>query len=182
MKLTDFAITAGVFFICIVVVCHVKSDILHNRTMNQIMYNNVMDNVTEDSLRAAYVGVEINGKPKVELEKISIYFDSEARLYGENSKHILCYIEEDGFFLCTSYEGYVWSEKILFRNNGEVSHEEKVSKIIEKISTEYSIKLSLPYNEGEKWSNSISEFTLFSVSYNKLLGIYCFGGARIHKK
>ena len=155
MKLTDFAIVANIFFICILVVCHVKGDVLHHKTMNQIMYNNVMDNVTEDSLAAAY---------------------------GENSKHILCYVEGDGYYLCTSYEGYKWSEKNFFSENGEISHEEKVSEIVECINSDYSIKLSLPYNEGEKWSNSIWEYTFFSISYDRLMGIYCFSGARIHKK
>ncbi len=182
MKLTDFAIVANIFFICILVVCHVKGDVLHHKTMNQIMYNNVMDNVTEDSLAAAYVGVGINGKPEVKLDRLSLFFESEAKLYGENSKHILCYVEGDGYYLCTSYEGYKWSEKNLFSENGEISHEEKVSEIVECINSDYSIKLSLPYNEGEKWSNSIWEYTFFSISYDRLMGIYCFSGARIHKK
>lgn len=181
MKLTDLAIVANIFFICILVVCHVKSDVLHNKTINQIMYNNVMDNVTEDSLSAGYVGVGMDGKPDVELERLSLFFKSQVKLYGEDSKHILCYVEQDSFYLCTSYEGYIWSEKKIFSENDSISHEEKVAKILEQIRDDYGIKLLIPYNEGEKWSNSISDYTLFSISYNKLMELYCFSGARIHK-
>ena len=182
MKLTDLAITANIFFLCIVVVCHMKGDIMYNKTINKIMYNNVMDNVIEDSLRAGFVGVNFNGGLEVNLQRISFYFDSQAKLYGENSKHILCYVEETGFYLCTSYEGYDWSDKIFFSNNDEISHEEKIKEVIDRVNQDYDISLSLPHNDGEKWSNTISEYTLFSISYNKIMGIYCFSGARIHKK
>ena len=90
-------------------------------------------------------------------------------------------MEQDSFYLCTSYEGYIWSEKKLFSENDSISHEEKVAKILEQIRDDYGIKLLIPYNEGEKWSNSISDYTLFSISYNRLMELYCFSGAKIHK-
>lgn len=182
MKLTDLAILAQAFFISILVVVHVKSDVVHNRTIHRVMYNNVMDTLTEDSLVAGFVGVDGMGQPKVKLEKISGLFRIQTDMYGKDTKHIICYVDNDGVYFCTSYEGYVWSDKFYYTNGVETLHEEKVVEVVELVKDRYGIDLSLSYNDGESWSNTIEEYTLFSISYDRALELYCFSGAKIHKK
>ena len=182
MKLTDLAILAQAFFICILVVTHTKSDVIHNRTIHRVMYNNVMDTLTEDSLVAGFTGVDEMGRPKVKLEKIAALFSSQTNMYGKDTKHIIAYVDFDGMYLCTSYEGYLWGEKIYFTNEGDIPHEEKVLEVVTIVKDKYGIDLSLPYNDGENWSNTIEEYTLFSISYDRVLGLYCFSGAKIHRK
>lgn len=182
MKLTDLAILAQAFFICILVVVHVKSDVVHNRTIHRVMYNNVMDTLTEDSLTAGFVGVDDVGRPKVKLEKISALFASQTDMYGKDTRHIIGYVDYDGVYFCTSYEGYVWSEKIYFSDFEESAHEKKVLEVVQLVKNKYGIDLSLPYNDGESWSNTIEEYTLFTISYDRVLELYCFSGAKIHRK
>lgn len=182
MKLTDLAIVAEAFFICLLVVVHIRGNILHNSTMNRIMYNNVMDNVTEDALSVGYKGVDINGCPTVDVDLISSLFKSEAELFYNSSNHVLCYVDFDGFRVCASYYGYIWSEKVYYDNKGDTPHENKVLQIVNYMKDNYGINLSLPLNNGEKWSNSIDDYTFFSISYNKSMEVYCFSGAKIHKK
>lgn len=182
MKLTDLSIISLVFFICILVVIHLKGDMLHNRTTNRIMYNKVMDNTTEEALSIGYGGVDINGNPIVSLDKVGEYFEATTRMYGDNSKHFMCYVDRDGFYLCISHTGYVWSEKIYFKEKQDTSHENKIIQLVEKVKEEYGIDMTLPYNEGEKWENSVDDYSLLVISYEKLRGLYCFSGAKIHKK
>lgn len=182
MKLTDLAIIAQVFFICILVVVHVKGDIVHNRMIQKVMYNNVMDNITEDSLVVGFAGVDAGGLPMVNLEDISAYYMAQAKMYGENSKHLIFYVDYDGVTFCLSNEGYKWGDKIYFSDGGNILHEEKVAQLIAIVKDKYGIDMSLPYNDGEKWSNSIDDYMLFGVSYDNEQKIYCFSGAKIHKK
>ena len=182
MKLTDLAIIAQVFFICILVVVHVKGDIVHNRMTQKVMYNNVMDNITEDSLAIGFVGVDAKGVPKVILDDISSYYKKQAKLYGETPKHILFYVDYDGVTFCLSQEEYKWNDKIYFTNNGDILHENKVAELIDIVKSKYGIDMSISYNDGEKWSNSIDDYMLCSISYHSEQHIYCFSGAKIHKK
>ena len=182
MKLTDLSIISMMFFICILVVIHVKSDMLYNRTTNRIMYNNVMDNITEEALALGYCGMEINGKPVVSLEKTSNYFKATTDMYGGNSRYIMCYVDIDGFYICISSMGYSWSDKIYFDNHENTSHEEKVTQLVNWMQDECGINMRLSYNNGEKWENTVDDYSLIVISYEKLMKTYCFSGAKIHKK
>lgn len=182
MKLTDFAIIAQTFFICILVVVHVKADIAHNIMINRVMYNNVMDNITEDSLAMGFVGVDSNGLPRVNLNAICNYYSMQADMHVGNSKHLLFYVDYDGVTFCLSSEGYEWGDKVYFTDKGNIPHEEKVAELIKIVGDKYGIDITLPYNDGEKWCNSIDEYMLLSISYHNEGNIYCFSGAKIHKK
>lgn len=182
MKLTDLAIIAQIFFICILVVVHVKSDIVHNRMIQKTMYDKVMDNITEDSLAIGFTGVDASGLPRVELEKISNYYMAQVDMYGKGSKHILFYIDYDGVTFYFSYEKCQWEDKVYFTNEGDILHEKKVAELIDIVRGKCGIDISLPYNLGEKWSNSIDDYMLCSISFNDEQKIYSFSGARIHKK
>ena len=150
--------------------------------INKVMYNNVMDNITEDSLAMGFVGVDSNGLPSVNLDAICTYYSKQAKMYGANSKHLLFYVDYDGVTFCSSSEGYKWGEKIYFTDNGSILHEKKVVELTKIVSDKYGIDITLPYNEGEKWSNSIDDYMLLSISYHNQGNIYCFSGAKIHKK
>ena len=182
LKLTDLAVIAQIFFICILVVIHVKSDIVHNRMIQRTMYNNVMDNITEDSLAIGFVGVDASGLPMVDYERISDYYKVQVDMYGKDSKHILFYIDYDGVTFCFSSEEYIWEDKVYFTEKGNIIHEKKVAELIEIVKEKCGIDISLPYNSGEKWSNSIDEYMLCSISYHNQQKIYSFSGAKIHRK
>ena len=182
MKLTDLAIIAIMFFICTLVIVHIKSDVLYNQTVNRVMYNNVMDNITEEALIIGYDGVDANGCPVVSLDKVSEYFKVTSDMYGGSSRHIMCYVDNDGFYLCLSLADYNWSGKIYFSEKNHTSHEMKVEQLREKVVEEYGVDMMLPYNDGEKWGNSVDDYSLLVISYDKLMEIYCFSGAKIHKQ
>ena len=182
MKLTDLAILAMVFFICILVVVHTKSDMLYNQMFNRVMYNNVMDNITEEALNIGYDGVDANGRPKVSLDKLSRYFKQTTDMYGVSSRHIMCYVDYDGFYLGLSLSDYNWGDKIYFTEKNETAHEQKIAQLREKVIEEYGIDMMLPYNDGEKWENSVDDYSLLVISYDKIMKIYCFSGAKIHRK
>ena len=167
MKLTDLAIIATVFFICLLVVIHVKGDLLHNQTVNNVMYNKVMDNITEEALAIGYSGVDREGYPVVSLDKIGSYVRITTNMYGGDDVCILC---------------YSWSDKIYFSKYKETNHEEKVIELTNKVKETYGIDMSLPYNSGEKWGNSVDDYSLLIISYERAMGVFCFSGAKIHKR
>lgn len=182
MKLTDLAIISMVFFICMLVVIHVKGDILYNYTVNRVMYNKVMDNITEEALSIGYSGVDVDGYPVVELDKIGEYFKVTTDMYGGNPTNIMCYIDSDGFYMCVSLNGYLWNDKIYFTEKVDTPHEKKIQQLSERVNAEYGIDMNLPYNDGEKWENSVDEYSLIVISFEKSLEVYSFSGAKIHKK
>ena len=182
MKLTDLAIIATVFFICLLVVIHVKGDLLHNQTVNNVMYNKVMDNITEEALAIGYSGVDREGYPVVSLDKIGSYVRITTNMYGGDDVCILCFVDRDGFLLCESNTGYIWSDKIYFSKYKETNHEEKVIELTNKVKETYGIDMSLPYNSGEKWGNSVDDYSLLIISYERAMGVFCFSGAKIHKR
>ena len=146
------------------------------------MYNKVMDNITEEALGIGYSGVDINGCPVVLLDKIGEYFKVTTDMYGDSSRHIMCYVDSDGFYICVSLTGYQWSDKIYFTEKQDTSHEDKVQQLSERVKEEYGIDMMLPYNDGEKWENSVDDYSLIVMSFEKSLEVYSFSGAKIHKK
>jgi hypothetical protein len=94
----------------------------------------------------------------------------------------LFYIDYDGVTFYFSYEKCQWEDKVYFTNEGDILHEKKVAELIDIVRGKCGIDISLPYNLGEKWSNSIDDYMLCSISFNDEQKIYSFSGARIHKK
>lgn len=180
MKLTDLAITFMIFFICLVVVVHIKADRLHGELINQVMYNNVMDGIVEDTLQAGYKSVDKAGNPVVSLQELKRCFQAECGLYGGQWDQFLFYIEKDGFYCCESYNDFQWSRKTEFPEGEEMLHEDKVLYFIDFIQEQYGIKVTLPINDGESWVNTIKEYSLLAVSYDTDTDICCFSGALIH--
>lgn len=182
MKLTDMAIVFEMFFICLLVVVHMKSSREQAELINQIMYNNVMDVIVEDSLRAGFNTVDRRGEPQVSLKELSACFVAENGLYANNSRHILIYVEKDGFYSSDTYSGFVWGEKYFF-DNGELSkHEEKVKCITDYLEEQYGVYVTLPVNGGEPWQNTVNDYSLLCVSYDLNTDICSFSGAIIENR
>lgn len=182
MKLTDLATLSIVFFICMLVVLHVKSDILYNQTINTVMYNKVMDNITEEALSIGYCGVDANGYPVVSLLKIGEYFKVTSDMYGGSSDYIMCYVDRDGFYTCISYTDFLWSDKIYFTDKQDTPHEDKIEQLVDELKGKYGINIMLPYNDGEKWENSVDDYSLLAIAYDEVIRVCSFSGAKIHKK
>ena len=182
MKLTDMAVLFEVFFICLVVAIHLKECKEQANLMNQIMYNNVMDIVTEDALRAGFYTVDRNGVPLVDLEELCECFIAEVGLYENFGRHILIYVESDGIYSCDTYSEYKWSEKSIFSSGVSTEHEEKVSMISDYLEDKYGVITMIPTNNGETWQNTIKDYSLLCISYDMNTDICCFSGAVIEKQ
>ena len=182
MKLTDLAIIFQVFFLCLLLTLHIRSNKLHCETVNEIMYNNVMDGIVEDALNAGYKSIDKKGNPVVDLNEVKRCFEAEKELYNSTDRHILLYVETDGFFLWDNELSNIWEEKVIFSAGGDTLHEKKVYELMEYINARYSISLYLPFSEGEAYINTVEEYSLLILSFNRNYEIKCFSGAKIHKK
>ena len=181
MKLTDMAIVIELFLICLLVVVHTKGNQSHSLLMNNIMYNNVMDGIVEDSLRAGYKSVDDDGKPVVDMDEVRKCFMAESSMYNCDGGWVLVYVDSDGFYSSASADGFMWSEKQPFLEGADTAHEDKVICLTEYFRDEYGINVSLPTNDGEAWTNTVGDYSLLAVSYNREKGIICFSGAMISK-
>ena len=154
MKLTDMAIIFQLFFICLITVLHVKSEKLYADTFVNIMYDNVMDGIVEDSLRAGYKTIDADGKPVVILDDVLQCFFAEVNLYDVWAEYIVIYVDVDGFYVWNSRISNEWGEKIEFSRTNETEHPQKVHEIIEYIKKEWGMVLSVAYNDGESYENT----------------------------
>ncbi len=183
MKLTDLAIVFQLFFLCIITVLHVRSTRLHALQISEIMYDNVMDGIVEDSLRAGYKSIDITaGRPLVELSDVKECFKAEVSLYEADISYVLMYIDCDGFYIWDSYVSEEWSEKVNFSNLTQTLHEQKIYEITYYIEQQLGIVLSIPYNSGESFMNTIDDYSLIAITYNQSYDIKSFSGAKIHKR
>ena len=183
MKLTDLAIYFYIFFLCLLTVLHIKSQRLHAEAVNSIMYDNVMDGIVEDALRAGYKSIDKYGVPVVELEEVIKCFLAEKQLYESEDRHILIYVEENGFYIWDSDISSEWSEFIAFSNNADsaITHEEKVQQLTEYIEKRYEIMLTIPFNDGETMMNTVTEYSLIGMSFNRNFAVKSFSGAKLHR-
>ncbi len=182
MKLTDLAITFQIFFICLIVVLHVKSDGIYAAKFNSIMYDNVMDGIVEDSLRAGYKTVDASGKPIVDFFEMERCFNAEVMIYSSNLTYVLFYVDDDGFYVKKSRVSDSWGEKIAFSNKADTIHQQKVYEVTSYMEENLGLKMSIPYNLGESFMNTIDSYTFIAISTNREQDIISFSGAKIHKK
>lgn len=181
MKLTDMAIVFHLFCICIITVLHVKSANIHGETVNEIMYNNVMDGIVEDSLLAGYKTVDNQGYPVVNLEEIRRCFVAEKGLYSSNDRHILVYVDRECFYVWDSDKSWDWSDGINFVYEDKTAHEQKVYQLIDYIEERYVCSIVLPFNDGETILNTVDDYSLIAMSFNRNSEVKCFSAAKIHK-
>lgn len=181
MKLTDLSIYFCIFFICILTVLHVKSSGIHGEAMGNIMYNNVMDGIVEDALRAGYKSIDSNGTPVVDLDEATKCFLAEKDLYGSSDRHILVYVDKDGFYVWDSDISPEWSDKQFFSAGESTVHQRKVYELIAYVDKNYGVMLMLPSNDGESIMNTVDEFSLIGMSFNRNYEVNSFSGAKIHE-
>lgn len=181
MKLTDMAIVFQLFLICLMTVLHIKSSYIHAEVTNEIMYNNVMDGIVEDALRAGYKTIDNKGMPVVDLAEVRRCFVAERNIYDTEDKHILIYVSCNGFYVWDSELSWEWSNIIEFEDAENTSHEQMINQLTVYLKLNYKVDISLPYNDGENIMNTVEEYTLFDIALNRNSTVKSFSAAKIHK-
>lgn len=181
MKLTDIAIVFEIFCICLITVLHVKSANIHAEAVNTIMYNNVMDGIVEDALRAGYKTIDSQGLPVVSLEEIRKCFVAEKDIYSSDDRHILIYVDRDEFYVWNSELAWEWSSVVGFSYGADTTHEQKVYQLIDYLERNYNLSISLPSNDGESMTNTVEDYSLIAMSFNRNSEVKSFSAAKIHK-
>lgn len=193
MKLIDFALVYIAFFICLITTSSLKNDMLYANTLNNIMYNDCIDEVVVDSLKMSFYMVDEEGLPVIDKQlliecyksELSILFsDSNVMKEMYDDSTVLILNEKDGYYV---YCNSMWSDKYLYGN--EYTHEDKVYEIENTLLSQYGINLLLPSNDGEKFKNTIGEYALLAIYRTKKVtidsetyGIYTVSGAAILEK
>lgn len=191
MKLTDFSLIFSIFFICILTRTDIKNDLLYDNTVFNVMYNACMDEITINSLEASFYRIDENGNPIIDKEILVECYKSEISILRADT-NLLKEISDDSVVLVlTENNGYYiytksgWSEKILYEND---EHLKKVLQIEDTLERKYAVKLLLATNDGEKFKNSIDDYSLIAVYKSKTLRIgssnytiYSVSGAAIVK-
>lgn len=180
MKLTDLAIVFQVFFICILTVLHVKNSYMYSEVMAETMYNNVMDGIVEDALRAGFYTVDREGSPMVDLDQVLKCFKEEHSLYNSMDRQILMYVDDDGYYVWDSDISPYWSSFMGFTEGKDTKHEKKILELTTYVEQTYGIELSIPFNDGESWINTVDDYSLLAISLNRNSDVSCFSGAKIH--
>ena len=198
MKLTDFAFIVVVLTWCIFSNIAFQNDLLRENIYGNVMYNHILDNISEDAMRYSLDFEDYT--PVIDREKllncitgeISTYYMGMDENYGDYLKEciklvILTY--PDGFYLAGNRKelhNMEWSERILYSEGKINSIEAKVNEIIEDTEKRYGIELLLPNTEGNGLTNTIADYQLLLVyetypvvfkgkEYRKLL----FSGAKV---
>lgn len=181
MKLTDIAIIFQIFCICLITVLHVKSANIHAETVNEIMYNNVMDGIVEDSLRAGYTTIDNRGFPVVNLDEVRKCFVAEKDIYSSEDRHILIYVDSKCFYVWDSEKAWEWNDGTAFSEGTDTSHEQKVYQLASYLEANYDVELALPFNNGESITNTVEDYSLLALSFNRNSEVKSFSAAKIHK-
>lgn len=162
------------------------------------MYNNIMDNMVEDSLRKS-VSFE-NYMPVIDKEKlldeitgiIAGYYMGEGKNFGEYLKkniRVLILTDPDGYYLCGDMEradSFEWSAKKLFSKGKITPKEEKVKEITDDVKETYHMDLLLQSGNKIGLENTLDDYQVLMVyqsypyryqgkKYRKLL----FSGAKL---
>lgn len=184
MKLTDFSIIFVITALCFLITIDVRSDIASERIALTNDYNRILDNATEDALRAGYKNVDSKGKPLVDLNEVSSYFFGEIAIMLDGTKLlrdyyrenvcVLIYQDEEGFYC--SDDGF--KEKRMFSSGSDTVHSDRVYELLSIIRERYGVTLSIPLNDGEAFENTVGEYSLI-VIYKNYDGFYTFSGAKI---
>lgn len=175
-----------------------KTDLLQESIYGNAIYNNIMDNIVEDSLRKS-VSFE-NYMPVIDKEKlldeitgiIAGYYMGEGKNFGEYLKkniRVLILTDPDGYYLCGDMEkadSCEWSAKKLFSKGKITPKEEKVKEITDDVKETYHMDLLLQSGNKTGLENTLDDYQVLMVyqsypyryqgkKYRKLL----FSGAKL---
>lgn len=186
MKITDYCIIFTVTALCFITVISERRKAEYNMIYLNIRYNVIMDNAVENSLRAAYESIDSSGRPEVNLIKASDYLTNELSVMLDGDKMLREYYHDRvKLIIYTDYKGYYcydssrcWSGCIEYSYKEKTNHSDRINELLCFIKEEYNIELSVPYNDGESYENTIDDYSLIAV-YEGYDGIYCFSGAKI---
>lgn len=204
MKLIDFALYFSLFFLCAITMDNIKNELLYKNTMDNIMYNDCMDEIIIDSLKTSFYKVDEQGKPVIDKKVLINCYKGEISLLKADTNIIKEYSDDYSVLILTEADGFYiyynssWSEKILYEpysvepeaienlENIEIKHEEKVLQIETILEERFNIRLLLALNSGEKFKNSISDYSLLAIYRRNTMnidgesyGIYSLSGAAV---
>lgn len=186
MKITDYCIIFGITALCFITVISEKGRLTYNKMYINNRYNVIMDNGVENALRASYESVDNSGNPVVNLDTASDYLLDEVSVMFDGNKiledyyydriALIIYTDDRGYYQYDKVRG--WSGVKLYSDGSDTSHQDKISELLTFVEKEYNIILSVPYNDGENYENSIDDYSLIAI-YEGYDGIYCFSAAKI---
>lgn len=189
MKITDYSIIFATILVCLISIITLKSNVAYEYMYINNRYNVIVDNAIEDALRAAYESVDKAGKPIVNLRtayeffmnEISVMLDGNSMFqeYYEDRIKLMVYTADSGYYYRDNKNS--WSEMIYYEEKENTPHSQKVNELIEFVKQKYEIVLNVPYNEGESYINTITDFTLIAI-YEDYDGLYCFSAAKLTEK
>lgn len=174
MKLTDFSLIFSILFLCILTRTNIKNDLLYDNMMFNTMYNACMDEIVINSLEASFYRVDEKGKPIIDKEVLVECYKSEISILRADTNllkeisddsAVLVLTEENGYYIYTKYG---WSEKFTYKSE---THSSKVLQIEDILEKKYGIKLLFAVNDGEKFKNSIEDYSLIAIYKSKTLRI-----------
>lgn len=192
MKLIDFTLIFIGLFICIITVTALKNDTLYKNTLDNIMYNNCVDEITYNALKSSFKSVDDKGEPVINKEILGecllsemavLYSDSSIKNYLASNYIIGILVVKGEFFI---FENGKWINNLTFSQGEDTSHSKKVMEISAYISDNYGNELLLALNDGEKYKNTISDYSLLCIYQNRAktidrnkYGVYFLSGAAI---
>lgn len=197
MKITDLAIIFILCFVIFQVIFEFKSEELIKQENCYVSMNNICDNAIEDALAKGYGGVDINGKPLIDYEKVREYFIKEvdyivngntlSARHDEMENKIIMIIAtgEEGFCI---YDGG-WQPVVSYDSD---KHEIKSEQIISYVNNNLKSKgcyIDVPASLAESYAQSFSRYGVYIIWDNTSERYkanncrnYVFSGAAIKKK
>lgn len=197
MKITDLAIIFILCFVIFQVIFEFKSEELIKQENCYVSMNNICDNAIEDALAKGYGGVDINGKPLIDYEKVREYFIKEvdyivngntlSARHDEMENKIIMIIAtgEEGFCI---YDGG-WQPVVSYDSD---KHEIKSEQIISYVNNNLKSKgcyIDVPASLTESYAQSFSRYGVYIIWDNTSERYkanncrnYVFSGAAIKKK
>lgn len=199
MKLSGYALIFVMIVWCVFSRVSFQNGLLWKNAYGSMMYNQIMDNLIEDSLRQV-ISFQDN-QPQLDYEKLSHYLISGIQHYKrdfsnggyfENNIRFMIVTFSDGYCLwglenCIAEDGSKqWTEKIFYEKGVLTSREEKVNTVMQRLYEEAGVELSIPNREGEALQNTLDDYSLIVVyqsfpyvfegkTYQKLI----FSGAKL---
>lgn len=199
MKATDFSIIFCILFMAIYLSYSIGNRVSEAVIFTSAELNKIMDEIVVDAMEEGYGGVDQDLFPQIDKDRMILEFMKESSILlaeAEIGQYIppfvkkIIYVERNGYFV---YSEGRWSSKILFKTEKQ---EEKVKVIVRSLSgavndktgaEEY--KINIPANNGESYSQTISEYSFLVLCEDVTLQMngngynrYFLSGAALKRK
>lgn len=197
MKITDLAIIFILCFVIFQVMFELKSEELVKQENSYVTMNNICDNAIEDALAKGYGGVDINGKPLIDYEKVRECFINEVDYIVNGNVLSARHDEMENkiiMIIATGEEGFSiyddgWQPVVSYNSD---KHEIKNEQIISYVNSNLKKKgcyIDVPASVTESYTQSFSRYGVYVIWDNTSERYrinngrsYVFSGAAIKKK